>query len=213
MNQRMRYLVSQANLKKLETQLALQCAPVILGIKISNILIVDSIYKNTVKCIFYNTELSCHLLCKNNSQVVFLIYYPRDLQNYLREESVWEMLQWFGYKALSLQHVLNEFTRRYIVSLNTKRGFPHELGLILGYPPEDVKGFIQNKGKAYLYSGYWKVYKNLERSLQTFARYEKAKILLLSWILRGGSIRAILTFRKDKKKHYRNYSKRVIDKI
>jgi hypothetical protein len=100
-----------------------------------------------------------------------------------------------------------------VVSLKAKRRFPHELGLILGYPPEDVKGFIQNKGSAYLYSGYWKVYKDLERSLQTFARYEKAKILVLTWILRGGSIRSILTFRKDRKKEYRNYSKRVIDKI
>ena len=37
--------------------------------------------------------------------------------------------------------------------------FPHEIGLLLGYPPEDVSGFIENGGKNFLCSGYWKVYK------------------------------------------------------
>jgi hypothetical protein len=184
-----------------------------LGIKISNMLIVDSIYKNTVKCIFHDTELSCRLLYRNINQSVFLIYYPLPLRNYLREESVWELMQRFGYTSNGLQQILGEFTRRYVVYLNTRQKFPHELGLLLGYPSDDVLGFIQYKGKNYLYSGYWKVYKDLENAMRTFARYEKGKMLLLSWVLRGGSIRAVLTFRKVKNRYYENYRKRVIDKI
>jgi hypothetical protein len=209
----MRFLVGQANMKRLDNQLALQCAPVILGIKISNMLIVDSIYKNAVKCIFHDTELSCHLLCKNNYQVIFLIYYQRPLRMYLQEDCVLKLMQQYGYNTKSLQLILEEFTRRYVVYLRTKRKFPHELGLLLGYPVDDVVGFIQNRGKNYIYSGYWKVYKELDYAMQTFTRYEKAKMLLLSWVLRGGSIRAVLTFRKEKGRDYGNYRKRVIDKL
>lgn len=201
-------------MKGIETQLAIQCAPVILGIKISNLLIVDSSYKNAVKCIFHNTELYCRTLYVNKGQIVFLIYYPLPLQNYLRQDSVWRLMQQLGYSTENLQQIFIELTHRYAFFMKTKRKFPHELGLILGYPFQDVVGFINHRGKNYLYSGYWKVYCDLENALGTFAQYEKAKKLLLSWVIRGGSIRTILTFRKDRNRNrnYENYRKRVIDK-
>ena len=96
--------------------------------------------------------------------------------------------------------------------MNTKRKFPHELGLLLGYPPDDVIGFIKNKGKNYLWIGYWKVYSDLDSALRTFERFDKAKKLLLSWVVHGGSIREVITFRKGKSRNYYNYRKRVIDK-
>ncbi len=38
--------------------------------------------------------------------------------------------------------------------MNQGKQFPHEMGLLLGYPVEDVVGFMENNGKNYLYSGY-----------------------------------------------------------
>ncbi len=38
------------------------------------------------------------------------------------------------------------------------RQFPHEIGLFLGYPPEDVCGYIRNKGKCQKCTGHWQVY-------------------------------------------------------
>ena len=43
-------------------------------------------------------------------------------------------------------------------TLSGSCAFPHEIGLFLGYPFEDVMGFIENKGENYLCSGCWKVY-------------------------------------------------------
>ena len=66
----------------------------------------------------------------------------------------------------------------------TKNDFPHELGLLLGYPPEDVEGFIRHRGKNCLCTGYWKVYENREQKQQLFQRFEYAKenlVLLLSY--------------------------------
>lgn len=42
--------------------------------------------------------------------------------------------------------------------LQSAPDFPHEIGLFLGYPAEDVKGFIENKAACSKCSGCWKVY-------------------------------------------------------
>ena len=47
---------------------------------------------------------------------------------------------------------------RYRAYMNGSKIFPHEMGLLLGYPVEDVTGFMVHGGKNSLYSGYWKVY-------------------------------------------------------
>ncbi len=46
--------------------------------------------------------------------------------------------------------------------------FPHEIGLVLGYPPADVAGFIEHKGAGFVACGGWKAYANPESALQTF---------------------------------------------
>ena len=55
-------------------------------------------------------------------------------------------------------------------------GFPHEIGLFLGYPPDDVKGFIEDRNaKNLLCSGYWKVYGNVDEAQRIFNEYKKAE--------------------------------------
>ena len=53
--------------------------------------------------------------------------------------------------------------------------FPHELGIFLGYPLADVKGFIEHNGKDFLYQGYWKVYENVEERKKMFSIYNVVK--------------------------------------
>lgn len=57
--------------------------------------------------------------------------------------------------------------------LNENEAFPHEIGLFLGYPPEDVKGFIENKAKNFKSVGYWKVYGDDNKAESTFKKYKK----------------------------------------
>ena len=51
--------------------------------------------------------------------------------------------------------------------------FPHEIGLFLSYPPEDVKGFIENRAANYKLSGLWKVYGDEKKAKELFAKYKK----------------------------------------
>ena len=63
---------------------------------------------------------------------------------------------------------------------NGEMPFPHELGLLLGYPAEDVRGFMGIGYKKCLYTGYWKVYEKAEEKIALFSEYDRAMDLALS---------------------------------
>jgi len=70
--------------------------------------------------------------------------------------------------------------------------FPHEMGLLLGYPVDDVMGFIENRGKNFSHTGYWKVYSNPLEAITLFERYNQAKKIVIKMVSQGVSIRDIL---------------------
>ena len=70
-------------------------------------------------------------------------------------------------------------------------GFPHEIGVFLGYPVKDVRGFIENEGKRYLMIGYWKVYSDLADARMIFKEYDRAKDCAVNEFLSGKSVRDI----------------------
>ena len=53
------------------------------------------------------------------------------------------------------------------------RDFPHEIGLFLGYAPEDVDGFIRLGAGRAKCVGTWKVYGDLEAAKKKFALFQK----------------------------------------
>jgi hypothetical protein len=61
--------------------------------------------------------------------------------------------------------------------------FPHEVGIFLGYPPEDVIGFSSGKRSPFPCRGYWRVYHRPERALRTFAYMDAARLALVEELL------------------------------
>ena len=57
--------------------------------------------------------------------------------------------------------------------MRSRGEFPHEVGLFLGYPPEDVDGFIRNKARGAKCVGTWKVYGDADAAKKKFERYKK----------------------------------------
>ena len=57
--------------------------------------------------------------------------------------------------------------------MHSSAEFPHEVGLFLSYPPEDVKGFIENRAANAKCTGVGKVYGDERQARQTFAKYKK----------------------------------------
>ena len=63
--------------------------------------------------------------------------------------------------------------------------FPHEIGLFLGYPLEDVQGFIDHGGQHCKCVGCWKVYGDVQAAQRQFARFAKCKRVYLKHLLGG----------------------------
>lgn len=120
------------------------------------------------------------------------VYRPCELAAYLLDRRAARPLGGEGYRIGDLEACLDELARRLQDRPRTNAGrahdgskpcpcsnracrseFPHEIGFFLGYPYEDVIGFIKNRGQNYLEVGPWKVYANQTQARQTFARYRR----------------------------------------
>lgn len=172
--------------------IALQCAPLICGVKISNILIVDNGELDSINQIFKDTLINIKKIYTNKKRSLLLLYNYNAVDSYLHERYVAQFMNMQGYYTSEIEDVLSEISIRFKNYKEKKADFPHELGIILGYPVLDVIGFIKNKGQNSLYTGYWKVYKNLSQANETFSKYEKAKELVLKNVIEGFSIIEII---------------------
>lgn len=177
---------------RLESQIALQCAPVLTGVKISNLLTLSRSQKEEAAKFFQGTCFSLYVLYQSQEKITFLVYRRNALVTYLSRPKVRELMAAFGYSDLSLNRMFASIAAGYSDYICFKKPFPHEIGLVLGYPPEDVEGFINNQGKNFLYSGYWKVYGDLGESMKAFRRYDQAKEYMIRVVSKGGHVRDLL---------------------
>ena len=96
-------------------------------------------------------------------------------------EEAKDILLRFGYEESSLDGCISRLADR----IYECDEFPHEVGLFLGYPPEDVKGFIELGGRNSKASGYWKVYGDVARAQKQFERFSKCTGVYLECLGRG----------------------------
>lgn len=177
----------------IELQLAIQCAPLIAGLKISNLLILQDYYERLVGAVLKSTRISYYRLLKNREKTAFLLFDRKKLEEFLHQEEVEETFVQKGYQQFWLGGILRAFQIRYQAYMDGMAGFPHEMGLLLGYPVEDVKGFVENEGKNFLYAGYWKVYGHAAEKKQLFYKFEAAREALVRLVSSGVKISEILT--------------------
>ena len=127
-------------------------------------------------------RICCHAKCgKGCVRALLYIYRPGQLQSDLDEAEAREILAAFGYGEQDHETCISRLRDR----ICECEDFPHEVGLFLGYPPEDVRGFIElggNKSKA---SGYWKVYGDVDRAQKQFDRFSKCTGVYLKCLERG----------------------------
>lgn len=123
------------------------------------------------------------LLCGGEAQIY--MYRPSQLRRDLARSEVLEILQQCGYniEAVAEQQVVC-LARR----LQQCSAFPHEIGLFLGYPPEDVRGFMEQGSRACKCVGCWKVYGDVEAAQKRFDTYRACKDCYLRRLTRGNTI-------------------------
>ena len=190
-------IVKSMDKESLDTQLALQCAPFISGLRMSNLLTVKKDQYADLVRIANKSDWNIKVLAVNKTgrqlwqiTVTVLVYHEKALMEYLSSPEVCELLINMGYDSYAvgshdLKMLIDTFAHRYSSCRKGECKFPDEMGVFLGYPIEDVEGYIDNGGKNCLYTSYWKVYSNPEEKFRLFNNYEKAKENIIRYLAMG----------------------------
>ena len=102
-------------------------------------------------------------------RILIYLYRPARLRKDLSNGVAKEILTSRGYPAEDSERCVVELMRR----LRADGSFPHEVGLFLSYPPEDVQGFIDHRACDFKCAGLWKVYSDEERAQRLFTRFKR----------------------------------------
>lgn len=185
--------ILQLDMKCIKTQLALQCSPLLAGIKISNMLTAREEDVEALLQLLEGTGISVCILYQARGTITLLLYRKDRMESYLYGEEVARLLCQLGYEMNSLEEMFDTFRQNYEKYQKDETKFPHEMGLFLGYPVEDVLGFMIHEGEHYIYCGYWKVYEGLQEKIALFERYEEVRETIIRSLIHGSSIHEVIT--------------------
>ena len=139
----------------------------------------------------YNSQFKARgtnfkLLCRCRSHILILVYDEKLLGQVLQQQISQNYLKRCGYdKNVSTEEFLNVLAAK----ISAGGEFPHEIGIALGYPPEDIEGFKRYKGRNFKCCGYWKVYGNAERAQKLFEAYTLCRDRLMQALQTGATLK------------------------
>ena len=102
-------------------------------------------------------------------RTLLYMYRPEKLARDLKDPLAAQILDERDYPVRDTELCVSEMLRR----LREEEEFPHEVGLFLGYPPEDVHGFMTYGPHGAKCVGTWRVYGDEEAAKERFALYKK----------------------------------------
>ena len=174
-----------------ELRLIIQNAAVLKGKRISGMLFLNDKELARISMKLHNTIISLIILCTCKKRHLVMVYRAKELEEHLRSKEVSDYLREFGYRRDDFISNLIRLHQRMNGFYNKMKEFPHEVGVFLGYPICDIKGFLENKGERYLHSGYWKIYGNLEETRKKFLSYDEAREIAIDEFLSGRELESI----------------------
>ncbi|MBR1481570.1 MAG: DUF3793 family protein [Ruminococcus sp.] len=171
------------------------CSPTLAGLKTANLFTCAYAHRQDVECFarefnrrFSRKGVKMLPLDFGKSRALIYVFRPTRLQRDLSDAQAIAILKTMGYDSFDNRNCLNRLKSR----VQGCPEFPHEIGLFLGYPPEDVRGFILHKGNCCKCCGCWKVYGNEEKAAREFAKYKKCTDIYYSKWLQGTSINKLV---------------------
>lgn len=174
-----------------EQKLAFHAAPSLLGIKASSMLSLKRSEHNINEDIRRFNEktsekgLKIETLCECGKKVLLLVYNRRLLEKRFSDPEIREFLENYGYSSeLTLDECISRLSER----IGGCDDFPHEVGVFLDYPLEDVIGFIENNGANYKLCGCHKVYGDEVKAARTFENYARCRSFLCNKLNMGNDI-------------------------
>ncbi len=163
-----------------EEQVVLHCAPTLKGIKPGNLFSapIQSEAEMNLQVRILNRLLGpkgVRVVPMQHSanRALIYVYRPSQLEKYFHSEDVAKLLKRFGYSSESTGNCVAQLRRRMKTPFHGRDSFPHEVGLFLGYPAEDVNGFIEHRAKGFKMVGTWKVYGDSDAAERRFRAFKQ----------------------------------------
>ena len=188
-------MIEEAHMGRLfEELLVEQCAPTLTGLKPASLFRyqADDRIESVQAAVHWARELEPYgitvrvlKVCPKTGASLIYLYRKTELLRLLAEPAVLNFLKGSGYETEGGgDQLLRQLSRR----LCLEEEFPHEIGVFLGYPLEDVEGFIRHRGRNFSLCGYWKVYGDPEEAQIKFERYRCCTVHCMEQLRSGVSI-------------------------
>lgn len=193
------YMSRCGDAERLAFTAALQCSPVFTGIKAAGLFVINQSQYAELTSMLQGSGVSCRCLALHREKAAVLLFRSKRLAAHLAKPEIAAYLREQGYQNGGLNRQLVQLSERYHAYVEHRAEFPHEMGVFLEYPLEDIRGFVEQNGKNCLFCGYWKVYSNESAAREKFRAYDEAKEEVLAQVIDGRSLRDI-TYSYTKKK-------------
>ena len=171
------------------------CAPTLAGIKTGSLF---SIKNNDRRYVILRLRKLNSLMREYGLRIIPLkyakdytliyVYRPDYLNKDLQNPEALAILSDKGYTCSNADACVCLLAKR----IKSCSEFPHEIGLFLGYPPEDVRGFIKSPDVGVKCVGCWKVYGNAKEALLQFERIRICTEIYKEKIRRGTPLKELL---------------------
>ena len=133
---------------------------------------------------FKNKGFNFVLLGGCQRKLIVYVYHAEKLKKMLFSQEVRNFLHSRGYEYGSVEEAIDRLRAK------MEGDFPHEIGVFLGYPLSDVRGFIANPNGCIM-CGCWKVYSNVQEAAKIFERFNRCSSCICRHMDRGKSLTQI----------------------
>lgn len=168
-----------------------QCSSTLAGLKPANLFSYTGPDRELVPeyIRFWNQKLNPRgvfltVLHRSGARVLVYVYRRGALSRELARPGAADFLAGYGYDCSDLSACIGLLRDR----IAQAGIFPHEIGLFLGYPLEDVTEFIKNRGQNCKCCGFWKVYSNEGETKKLFTKYVKCRQIYIRLFCGGRSV-------------------------
>lgn len=177
-----------------EHEFIIFCSPTLAGIKTGNLFtakyrtkaeLTEEIRRFNLR--FRDKGLRLTLLSYTKTRANVYLYRPKYLKHDILDSEAASILRRLGYKPENADRCVAQLAWR-MKQCSDREHFPHEIGLFLGYPPEDVRGFMEHKDEGCKCTGFWKVYGDRQAAERTFDSYRKCTRIYDACFERGTSL-------------------------
>lgn len=180
--------------ESIEKNLIRHCSPTLASLKTASLFTVEFACRTELNDVLrewnkrlYDKGVAMLALSETDSRALIYVFRKNRLRRDLCCPKIKRFLKNNGYGGTNIGAALSTL-RTHLTEFGD---FPHEIGIFLGYPIDDVIGFIANKGQNCKCTGCWKVYFNECEAAKTFARFKKCEAVYLRLWEQGRSVRQL----------------------